>query len=243
MKTYFAVKWPADQITAEHITTLFHRAGVRQQVSVSTRLVEQFALGQDVDQPAWYDLAWVVGRILSRVQPAYKALSPNGAVLIAEYLSFPAHSAEPANRRIAVISKDSLFVQVMLADELQETPITKPTVLLVEDDVEVSRATLMLIRKLGAEGVHSSDGHSGLVLAGELIPDVIITDVSMPGMDGLELSRQLKADPATAGIPILVWSGDSEYRQQAMAAGALQFFNKPADVGLLIKCLRNLVKL
>jgi CheY-like chemotaxis protein len=62
-------------------------------------------------------------------------------------------------------------------------------------------------------------------------PDLILLDVMMPGIDGYEVCRQLKGDPATAGIPVIFVSGhaDDAERQKGLALGAVNFVSKPVD--------------
>jgi len=64
-------------------------------------------------------------------------------------------------------------------------------------------------------------------LHGEAPPDVVLLDVSMPGMDGIEFCRQLKADPERAGIPVVILSGSDGKEPAALAAGAEAFLDKP----------------
>ena len=62
-------------------------------------------------------------------------------------------------------------------------------------------------------------------------PDLILLDVMMPEIDGYEVCRQLKGDPATAGIPVIFVSGhtDDAERQKGLALGAVNFVSKPVD--------------
>ena len=109
-------------------------------------------------------------------------------------------------------------------------------ILLVEDN-EMNRD--MLSRRLqrrGYEMLIAVDGESGLALTRSDAPALVLMDMSLPGMDGWEVTRQLKADPATRAIPVIAltahaMAGD---REQALAAGCDDFDIKPIDLDRLL---------
>jgi CheY-like chemotaxis protein len=109
-------------------------------------------------------------------------------------------------------------------------------ILLVEDN-ELNRD--MLSRRLarrGFEVVLAGDGAEGLDTARAEQPDLVVMDLSLPVLDGWEAIRQLRADPAIAGIPVLAltahaMAGD---RGQALAAGADDYDTKPVDFARLM---------
>ncbi|HZR00110.1 MAG TPA: response regulator [Chloroflexota bacterium] len=102
------------------------------------------------------------------------------------------------------------------------------TLLVVEDEPEVRALVELTLRGLGRI-VSVGDGPSGLVAAAQHRPDLILIDVNLPGMSGLELCERLRADPATrhATIAFLTAGGTAEDRQRGMAAGADAYFVKP----------------
>jgi two-component system, cell cycle response regulator DivK len=109
-------------------------------------------------------------------------------------------------------------------------------ILLVEDN-EMNRD--MLSRRLqrrGYEVLTAVDGESGLALTKSDTPALVLMDMSLPGIDGWEATRQLKADPATRAIPVIAltahaMAGD---REQALAAGCDDFDIKPIDLDRLL---------
>ena len=109
-------------------------------------------------------------------------------------------------------------------------------ILLVEDN-EMNRD--MLSRRLqrrGYEVLTAVDGESGLAMTTTEAPALVLMDMSLPGIDGWEATRQLKADPATRGIPIIAltahaMAGD---REKALAAGCDDFDIKPIDLDRLL---------
>jgi CheY-like chemotaxis protein len=109
-------------------------------------------------------------------------------------------------------------------------------ILLVEDN-ELNRD--MLSRRLERKGysvVLAVDGQSGVEMAGSHAPDLVLMDMSLPVLDGWEATRRLKADPATAHIPVIAltahaMSGD---RERAIAAGCDDYDTKPIELARLL---------
>jgi CheY-like chemotaxis protein len=97
----------------------------------------------------------------------------------------------------------------------------------------------MLARRLEKRGhkvTIAVDGQSGLSLAGSGKPDLILMDMSLPGIDGWEASRRLKADAATAAIPIIALTAHAmaEDREKALAAGCNEYETKPVELTSLL---------
>lgn len=116
-------------------------------------------------------------------------------------------------------------------------------VLLVEDN-EMNRDMLSrrLLRK-GFEVVMAEDGAAGVARALSEAPAVILMDMSLPVLDGWEATRRLKADPATAHIPVIALTAHamSEDRDKAMAAGCDDYDTKPIDLDRLLGKIAELL--
>lgn len=117
------------------------------------------------------------------------------------------------------------------------------TILLVEDN-EFNRD--MLSRRLARKGFSiliAEDGSRGIKMTREKMPDLILMDVSLPDIDGLEITRQLKADPQTRRIPIIVITAHAMVgdRQQSLAAGADDYHIKPVDLSTLLTQIQALL--
>jgi CheY-like chemotaxis protein len=108
--------------------------------------------------------------------------------------------------------------------------------LLVEDN-EMNRD--MLSRRLQRRGfvtLIATDGAAGVATARAELPDLILMDMSLPVIDGWEATRQLKADPATAGIPIIALTAHAmtSDRDKALEAGCNDYDTKPVDLPRLL---------
>jgi len=118
--------------------------------------------------------------------------------------------------------------------------------ILVVDDIESN--VRLLEAKLSAEYYEvltASDGPTALAIAASEVPDIILLDVMMPGMDGFAVCRRLKSDPATRHVPVvLVTALDGRAdRVAGLEAGADDFLTKPIDDVMLFARVRSLTRL
>jgi CheY-like chemotaxis protein len=118
-----------------------------------------------------------------------------------------------------------------------------PKILLVEDN-EMNRD--MLSRRLQRKGycvVTAQDGEQGHLLALSETPDLILMDISLPAMDGWEVTRLLKSNDATRHIPIIVLTAHAlvSDRAKAFEAGCNDFDTKPIEFGRLSEKIENLL--
>lgn len=126
------------------------------------------------------------------------------------------------------------------AEDADAVP-SRPLVVLVADDHAVNRRVLgALLQPLGHDIVMAADGAEAVELAALVQPDVILMDIQMPKMDGLEATRQLRAlEPPLAGVPIIALTANSgpEDRRAALVAGMTDFVTKPIDPRALFVAL------
>jgi len=123
------------------------------------------------------------------------------------------------------------------------TTPSSPLVLVVEDDPETRQFYSEALRREGFAVEQAHNGHQALHKALEMDPDLILTDIAVPGIDGIELCRRLRADSRTHHIPVLAISGygDRQYADRARMAGADQMLAKPCDAGLIVDEARRLL--
>jgi CheY-like chemotaxis protein len=114
-------------------------------------------------------------------------------------------------------------------------------VLLVEDDPHVARFVGATLRLEGYTVRTAATGTAGLASAREQHPHAILLDLMLPGMAGMDVLRQLKADPATADIPVLIFTasatGDEE--REARFLGAVEYLRKPISAGDLAAAIHR----
>jgi CheY-like chemotaxis protein len=113
-------------------------------------------------------------------------------------------------------------------------------ILLVEDAPFLRYAFGRLLRMHGYEVMEANDGRAALDCLPRFRPQLVLTDLMMPVMDGVELIERLRADPETAELPIVaITADDSEQAERrARRAGAADFLAKPVDMPELLDRLR-----
>jgi signal transduction histidine kinase len=119
-------------------------------------------------------------------------------------------------------------------------PASGSNILVIEDDSAI-RATLIDILELNGHKVtHAINGLDGVALARRKRPDVILTDISMPGLDGFEVIRTLHADEQTRSIPIIIISAsvEPERMRRGMDLGAEDFIVKPFTEDQVLQSIR-----
>lgn len=109
--------------------------------------------------------------------------------------------------------------------------MSQPTVVIAEDEGRILKALCFIVEREGGRAVGVSDGNAALEAARNESPVLVILDVMMPGLSGWDVCRQLRAEPDTASLPIVILTalGQQQHEQQAMAAGATQYIRKPFD--------------
>jgi CheY-like chemotaxis protein len=116
-------------------------------------------------------------------------------------------------------------------------------ILLVEDN-EMNRDMLARrLQKRGYEVLLAIDGLLAVEMTQKEKPDLVLMDMSLPGLDGWEASRRLKADAATSAIPIIALTAHAmaEDREKALAAGCNEFETKPVDLTSLLAKMEALL--
>ena len=119
------------------------------------------------------------------------------------------------------------------------------TLLIVDDEPQVRKLLETLLQYEGYHTLSVGSGEEALALVAEQPPDLILLDIMMPGMDGFEVANQLKGNPATANIPIIMLSALSEpsARLSGLQTGAEEFISKPVERVELWLRVRNLLRL
>ncbi|MBE6286996.1 MAG: response regulator [Mediterranea massiliensis] len=141
--------------------------------------------------------------------------------------------------------------QILSAETLQSEEVInlktneneeKFKALIVEDDKELA----LLLKEILTPYYHiemASDGKEGLAKASESQPDIIISDIMMPGMSGIELCKKIKNDIETCHIPVLLLTARTsiEHKLEGLQNGADDYVTKPFDINILLARCRNLI--
>jgi len=122
-----------------------------------------------------------------------------------------------------------------------ETHSLKKKILIIDDeeDLRLLASHALTLDRSDFEVIDAKDGAAGIQRAKDEKPAIIILDIMMPKMDGYEVCRRLKADPATRDIPVvmLTASNDPQLTQKAFEAGAVACLTKPYGRRSLVNCV------
>ena len=115
------------------------------------------------------------------------------------------------------------------------------TVLIIEDEKLIIVSTQMVLEAAGFRVESATNGEDGIAKARSQTPDLILLDIMMPGIDGWETLTRLKRDPATAGIPVVIFTAREHARghQKSSEMGAADYFRKPFEPDELIELVEK----
>lgn len=118
-----------------------------------------------------------------------------------------------------------------------------PLILIVEDDAETRILYMEIFGGAGFRIAQAHNGYQAFDKAIEARPDLVLTDIAVPGLDGIELCRRLRADDRTRAIPVLgiTGYGDRSYDERALSAGIDRVLTKPSTPEALIEEARRLL--
>ncbi|HVY25685.1 MAG TPA: ATP-binding protein [Polyangiaceae bacterium] len=116
---------------------------------------------------------------------------------------------------------------------------TSKRVLVVDDNSDSGEMLVELMKTWGHDAAHVGDGPAALLAVAERVPDIVLLDIGLPGMDGFEVAARLRATPATRGTRIIALSGygQEEDRKRSRAAGCDDHLVKPVDIKQLARTL------
>ena len=117
------------------------------------------------------------------------------------------------------------------------------TVLIVEDNDKNMKLARDVLQNKGYKTLEAVTGEEGVKLAKEKIPDLVLMDIQLPGINGIDALKQLRADPKTARIPVIALTASvtPTDRSQITAAGFDAFVGKPINLKEFVETVRRLV--
>ena len=123
------------------------------------------------------------------------------------------------------------------------TEMTDMTILIVDDNADI-RAYLRTILQHKYQVNEAADGQQGLAMANEIVPDLIVSDVMMPVMNGLEFCQRVKSGTATSHIPVILLTARalSQHQVEGYESGADAYITKPFSADVLLARIDNLLK-
>jgi two-component system, OmpR family, alkaline phosphatase synthesis response regulator PhoP len=114
-------------------------------------------------------------------------------------------------------------------------------ILVVEDNADSRNLLHFYFTSQGYQVVTACDGTEGLYMTKAEKPDVIITDLTMPNLDGVEMIKQVRSEAETSLIPVVVYTAfGSELTEAAIQAGANKAYSKPFDLDEMVQFIGNL---
>jgi two-component system phosphate regulon response regulator PhoB len=117
-------------------------------------------------------------------------------------------------------------------------------IVIVEDHPAVRRVLTLSLQQRGYEIVEANNGGSGIALTTEENPDLVLLDLSLPDLSGLEIAKRIKQNPGTAEIPLVGLSGcpERELAVKSLEVGMAAYLTKPADTQELVNVIENLTE-
>jgi ligand-binding sensor domain-containing protein/signal transduction histidine kinase/DNA-binding response OmpR family regulator len=160
--------------------------------------------------------------------------------------------SHPAPKKLAVPrpkkkeNEEEEFEPVEKEEEIDKEPVSqeKDIILVVEDSPDM-RQYIRGALESHYTVIEAKDGEEGLRLAGDIVPDLIICDIMMPGMDGFEVCRTLKNNIATSHIPVILLTAKAAEENiiRGLETGAADYITKPFSSKILCARIRNLIDL
>jgi CheY-like chemotaxis protein len=118
----------------------------------------------------------------------------------------------------------------------------RPTILLVDDNADILESYAEILRGNGLEPITAATGESALELAFRLRPDAIVIDIWMPGMDGFDTARALRADERTRGTPLIAFTSLGFSRRKAEEAGCNAIVRKTGSPEALVAAVWKVLR-
>ena len=155
----------------------------------------------------------------------------------------PLETTEPAPQARGAASAASLGAPVFAQGACRATDGRKLRVLVVEDSPTITTVVKYFLELEGFEVLAAEDGLTGLEIARTEALDVVVSDLNMPGMDGITLIKALREDPATRGLPILMLTSESSVESETLglSSGADDYLTKPVEPRRLAARLRTIL--
>lgn len=203
----------------------FHRKVQHQQVSADLRDFDDQYFHNHSDLPDWW-----------RGETTREMAAPTD-----EQLKQYSQKIKIAQRSLSLSEDECYNSDYAGARPPTETIILPHVILIVEDHADTRDGLAQLLQLSGYSVLTAADGQQGLTTACAQAPDLILTDILMPVMDGIQMIKQLRTTPVCKTMPILVLSAYGEKALEAARAGANEVLGKPVNISDLLQAIESLV--
>ena len=124
-----------------------------------------------------------------------------------------------------------------------QTQTSEPLILVVDDYIDSREMSAEYLSVCGFRTEQAGTGEEALRKATETLPNVILMDLTLPDIDGIEVTRRLKADPKTKDIAVIALTGhgEGEHSERARAAGCVAFLVKPCNPDAMVDEIRRVL--
>lgn len=117
----------------------------------------------------------------------------------------------------------------------------RPKVLVIDDDEMTLSLMQLLLQEEGYEVFSTADGPQGIAIYKQRAPDIVLLDLGLPSMNGLEVLRRLRSIDDSAKVIVVTGHGSEESAEVALLYGALEYVRKPVDHQSLLQLLKSLI--
>ncbi len=117
-------------------------------------------------------------------------------------------------------------------------------ILIIEDNADLRRILALTLRYMDYEPLEAKDGYVGIEMSLAEHPDLVLLDLGLPGMNGIETAKRIKKNPDTVEIPIVAYTAwsQAEIESKAREAGLVEFLQKPVSLNAIINAIERLTK-
>ena len=156
------------------------------------------------------------------------------------YLPPTSKNRKPLNIRWLYPGTD--FANYFPILSLKNTQMTKK-ILLVEDNIDLIHVLGLALELQGYDVIRTTDGNQALNMAASQLPDLVLLDITLPDMDGLEIARQIRQNPKINSIPILATTGRASLNDQekCLQSGCDDYISKPYTQRQLVSHIEKLL--
>lgn len=217
-------------------------AGLPHTVSVSPKLTVR--CGWIEPPPAGVDphvIAWVVRLVLTGHWPHRVRQTQYGEVFLVEFPAFISDK-EAIDLTLGIVVGNNRL-DLLDPEELDQPRPKRACVLAAEDELELARLLCAMLEREGFVLVHAPDGLEAWRLLQNQYFDVVVLDVDMPGLSGLEVCRRIRAAPMLAHLPVILCSGRTDLAELTAQIGADDYVEKPAGLLQLAERINRLLGL